>query len=238
MATIEELEARIARLETQLATALEERVGALEDIEAIKRLQRIYGYYLDALQFDAMADLFADVGASIEIGQRGRYEGKENIRAFFHNILGTGKPGLARDQIINHMQHQAVITLDPGRRTAKARCRALIQANAPAPAGEASQENAQPDAMMWAEGVYENTYVKQGDLWKIAAMWWSPTYYVLHPYQRLWFDSLPPSESLPPSAPSTPPDSALGRVFVPYHYRHPATDEEIAEVCAKPKLRI
>jgi hypothetical protein len=85
---------------------------------------------------------------------------------------------------------------------------------------------------MWAEGVYENTYVVENGAWKIARMWWSPTFYVSHPYERLWYDSTAPSETIPPQAPSHTPIDALGRVFVPYHYRHPITGAEARSVVA------
>lgn len=241
MADTEDLLRRIATLEHQLQTLMEQksdteldrRIGILEDIEAIKRLQRSYGYYLDALQYDAIADLFADKGATMEVGQRGRYEGKETIRKFLYDVLGTGHTGLAKDQIINHTQHQAIVDVDPDRTHAKARWRAFVQANIPAPReGEAIAAQDEP-AMMWAEGVYENSYVKEGETWKIQVMWWSPTFYVLHPAQRLWFDSTPASETFPPAAPSHTPNPALGRVFVPYHYSHPITGETYTDITAK-----
>ncbi len=58
MATLEELEEKIALLEHQLESALDEKVGRLEDIKAIENLQYAYGYYIDMLLYDEMADLF------------------------------------------------------------------------------------------------------------------------------------------------------------------------------------
>src|SRR5215472_8578865 len=65
------LEHEVSQLETQAVR--------LEDVRDVERLQRAYGYYLDAAQWDQIADLFADDG-SIEIGLDGLYKGKERVR--------------------------------------------------------------------------------------------------------------------------------------------------------------
>ena len=57
-----ELEARIA--------ALEARKTHLEDTNAVKRLQRAYGYYLDRGLWDEAANLFA-ADATLEVGLDG-----------------------------------------------------------------------------------------------------------------------------------------------------------------------
>ena len=44
--------------ETRLA-ALEHRVGELEDVNAIRRLNRAYGYYIDFNRADDVAEPFA-----------------------------------------------------------------------------------------------------------------------------------------------------------------------------------
>ena len=49
---IEELEARLK--------VLEDKNRKLEDVEEIKKLQRIYGYYVERGHLDEVADLFSD----------------------------------------------------------------------------------------------------------------------------------------------------------------------------------
>jgi hypothetical protein len=204
----------------QRIAQLEMRVGLLEDIEAIKRLQRMYGYYIDNRLWDEMTELFADDGV-IEIGQRGSYQGKENIRVFLREVLGQGRTGLNHNEFINHMQLQGVVTVDPDRQHAKGRWRALIQGSPP-PGGT---------TMLWAEGVYENHYVNQDGQWKIARLWWVPTFYVSHPgYESVSFASAPASNTIAPQAPSASPLDTLGRAFVPFHYRHPITDESVIHI--------
>ncbi len=231
MPTIEALTARIERLEQRLDDALNQRLGRLEDIKAIERLQYAYGYYIDMLLYDEMVELFCDDGA-MEIGQRGRYEGKENIRRFLYDVLGTGQPGLRRNQIINHTQFQGIVSVDDDGQTARARFRAIVQASGPAPV-EGTQKEEPSGSLMWAEGVYENQYVLVDGIWKIALLWWSPTFYVTHPYERLWFDSTPQSESFPPQRQPYEKNTDLGRVFVPYHYAHPITGEAVLEKVVK-----
>jgi len=58
MATLEELQARIQRL---------------EDIKAIEKLQRIYGYYRDYSDWQKVVGLFSDSAESVEVADLGVY---------------------------------------------------------------------------------------------------------------------------------------------------------------------
>lgn len=206
------LAARLAKLEQENAE-FRQRLGLLEDEAEIKRLQRMYGYYIDNRMWDAMADLFAKSG-SIEIGRRGRYVGRERVRELLRDVIGRGRDGLLPDEIINHMQLQGVITVDPGRETANGRWRALIQGSPPP--GE--------NTMVWADGVYENTYVKEEGQWKINTLWWAATFYVNIPgYESVYFNSTPADKEIPADANSVPQHAELGRSFLPFHYLHPIT---------------
>ena len=206
MSNTESLLARLA--------ALEHRLGLVEDREAIERLQNQYGFYLDNRMWGEVGELFAEEGASIEIGRRGNYLGKERIHRFLHEVLGQGRWGLLKDEIINHIQLQMVITVAEDRQSAKARSRAIVQGNSPPGAG----------SLLWAEGIYENEYVKEHGVWKIRRLWWVPTFYVqMAGMDKAAFQSAPLSESFPPDEPSAPQDAALGRSFIPFHYVHPMT---------------
>ncbi len=235
MESHEDLLKRIANLEHKLDTVLEHRLGLLEDVEEIKRLQRAYGYYIDLCLWEPMADLFAEEGAAIEIGRRGRYLGKANVLKFLRDVNGGGFTGLRRQQVINHTQGQGIVTVAPDRRTAQGRWRAIIQGgggpqrqqipgNAPAVATGSGPPGALTGgAMMYSEGIYENTYVRENGSWKLAVLFWVPTYYVSHEYDYMWFESAGASTEFPPQRAPTPPDAALGRQFMPFHYRHPIT---------------
>jgi hypothetical protein len=246
MESHDDLLKRIANLEHKLDTIVEHRVGMLEDIEAIKRLQRMYGYYIDLCLWEPMANLFAEKGAAIEIGRRGRYLGKDNVLKFLRDVNGGGLTGLRRQQVINHTQGQAVVTVDPDRIHAQARWRAIIQGGGgpqrqqiPGAAATVTQGMDGPPgslsggAMMYSEGIYENTYVKENGTWKIAVLFWVPTYYVSHDYEYMWFQSAAASTEMPPQRAPTPPVEALGRQFMPFHYRHPVTGEVVNVVAAR-----
>jgi len=186
----------------------------LEDQAAIERLQYQYGFYLDNRMWYEVACLFADTGASIEIGRRGNYLGKERIHQFLHEVLGQGRWGLLKDEVINHIQMQLVTTVAQDRQTARARCRAIVQGNSPPGTG----------SLLWAEGIYENEYVKENGVWKIQRLWWSPTFYVqMAGMDKAVFQSAPVDETYPPDVASVAPDAGLGRTFIPFHYVHPIT---------------
>jgi hypothetical protein len=192
---------------------LRAQLGVLQDKDEIRELQYAYGYFIDNRMFREMADLFADQGAHMEIGNRGRYIGKERIHAFLLDVLGGGRWGLLRDEVINHVQQQMIITVDADRQHARARSRAQVQGNSP------------PDTphFLLADGVYENEYVREGGRWKILGITVTMTYYAALVRDRISFATAPASETLPPDVSSQPVDARLGRQFNPFHYRHPLT---------------
>ena len=206
---------------------LEHRLGLVEDKEAIERLQNNWGYLIDNRMFGEMTELFADDAPSIEIGRRGTYIGKDRIDRFLLEVLGGGRWGMLKNEIINHMQLQLVVTVAPDRRTAKARARALIHGDSP-PGGK---------TMLWAEGLYENDYVRENGAWKIKRIWWVPNFYFHVPgFDTAVYQSGPASEDFPPDRPSVPDDAGLGRGFPPFHYAHPVTGEPLpVSPAAKPQ---
>jgi len=201
--------ARITALENEISR-LESEAARLQDVSDLERLQRAYGYYLDAAQWDQMADLFADDG-SIEIGLDGVYKGKARVRQYLHT-LGHGRVGLAPGELNAHMMLQPVIDVASDGRTAKGRWRALIMA------GEYGK------SALWGEGPYENDYVKQNGVWKIAKLHWYQTFMV--PYRGGWARNkdvnggIYVSKELPPDAPPTERYATWPGVYIPpYHYR-------------------
>lgn len=205
-------------------SALEARLARVEDRDAIERLQNQYGFYIDNRMWDEMLALFADESPSIEIGQRGNYVGKLRIGGFLTDILGGGRWGLLKDEIIHHIQLQMVVTVADDGLSARMRSRALVQGNSPPGSGK----------MLLAEGVYENEYVKEGGIWKIKRLWWIPTYYFqVAGFDAAVFDSGPASVNFPPDTPSAPIDEGLGRRFPPFHYAHPMTGAAVPAPSAR-----
>jgi hypothetical protein len=153
----------------------------------------------------------------MEIGGRGRYLGKERIHAFLLQVLGNGRWGLLKDEVINHVQQQLLITVDPDRRQARARGRAEVQGNSPPTT----------PTFLFADGIYENTYVREDGRWKIQGLTVTMTYYASLERERVSFPTAPPSTELPPDRPSRPVDAALGRQFNPWHFKHPITGADL-----------
>lgn len=149
---------------------LEARAQRLIDINAIKRLQRAYGYYLDEGQWDDAADLFTS-DATLEIGKDGVYRGHEHVRAYLR-ALGDGRQGLAPGQLNEHIQEMPVITLAADGLQARGTWRDILLT------GQLGRD------AYWGEGPTEVRYVKQDGIWKISALHWFQTLYV--PYEGGW----------------------------------------------------
>jgi SnoaL-like domain len=196
-------------LKAQVA-ALQKQAQDAEDYIAISNLQAAYGYYGDKCMWDETADLFAKDG-TLEIGLRGVWVGQDRVRAYLKTL-----PKLTYGTLFNHMQLQPKIDIDPGGMTAKARFRAFEQSGW-------LHRSAQ-----WAEGTYENEYVKENGVWKIKKLHYYMTYYV--DYYKGWDQggNPPPGPipNFPPDQPTTVPYKLYPDVFVPpFHYKNPVTGQ-------------
>jgi hypothetical protein len=208
--TIELLQSRLQALET--------RIHQLESTAAIERLQHIYGYYLDNRMWKETVALFSDDG-EVEIGRRGLYRGREQLRTFFFDVLGRGRSGRARNELHNHIQIQGVVTLGEHGDRAFGRFRALAQFAQEMPDGSRG--------CGWAEGVYENEYVQNDGAWRIRVLRWTPSFYGKLPEEAIAAGrpSAPVSQQFPPSAPPTHAKDESGAFILPFHYPHPLTGE-------------
>ncbi len=100
-----------------------QRVQAYDEIE---NLESAYGYYLDKNLWDDLANLFS-VDGSMELAQRGAYDGREHVRAFLLKVFGHGTQGPVAGRLGNHMQLQPVIDVAPDGKSAKIRIRMFQQ---------------------------------------------------------------------------------------------------------------
>ena len=225
---------------------LEAEVAAADDVRAIEKLQRAYGYYVDKGMWADVASFFTE--DAIANYPAGIFIGASSIREhLFLNVGGVkmGEVGLGDGRLYDHMQTQPVIHLDPGAKSAHGRWRAL-----------ALFGNFGGSAV-WAEGVYEMQYAKEGGVWKIRKLDYYSDFGA--PYQTGWgarpaapsgaADAPPPRRKLAHPADrererDTSCDDASKACIAPFHYSNPGTTSaghvwmiSDGDVAALPKIR-
>lgn len=197
---------------------LEAEIVRAEDVSAIKRLQRTYGYYVDKGMWSDVADLFAD--DAVANYPAGVFVGRDSIRRhLFLNVGGMaiGENGLGDGRLYDHMNTQPVVHLDPGGQTARGRWRAFAMFGRFGSTGT------------WAEGVYEMTYVKDDGIWKIRTLDYHSGFAA--PYATGWV--APPENARTsgtrdlPHAPdrerNMPCEGFPAACLAPFHYENPGT---------------
>ena len=195
---------------TERISGLSQRVGRLIDENEIENLQHIYGYYVDRKMWDDVADLFAENG-TMELGLRGVYAGRGSIRKALDQF---GPQGLRKGEVNDHLQLQTIVHVAPDGLSAKARGVELAMLGTQGNGGE------------WAEGIYENEYVKQDGIWKIES---------LHVYSRLrtdydkgWAKDAKPAPGPNRDFPADRPPTQIYEAYpqytdVPFHFVNPVT---------------
>jgi hypothetical protein len=147
---------------------IEKRLQVVEDILAIDKLEKVYGYYLDNGQNGKIVDMFSDNAESVEITDRGVFKGKEGIRRFFLRYLeNSGQTDLKdfpHGRLLIHQQHQGVIDVAPDGKTAKGRWYLIMIQAWPVDGKERS---------VIGHGVYENEFIKENGTWKFKKMFMS-----------------------------------------------------------------
>ena len=217
--------APVAKAAAPQAEVLLQRAQRLADVAEIKRLQAIYGYYLDRSDWDNVVDICTD-DIVAEYGSSGVYRGKAQYRAMLYAI-GYGKAGLRVGQLRDHIPLQPVIHIDADGRTAHGRWMALVLLGQ---YGEYAR---------WQTGPYENEYRKENGRWKISRIHWFETFTV--PYEGGWKGamtttnvadrSFPPADAPPTFAAKPWPAVSLP----PFHYANPATTPAAAPVAVSSK---
>ena len=148
----QDINAYIKQLEARIAI-LEEKAAVAEDIEAIKKLQRAYGYYIQYGMADEIVDLFYDgPDAKLQIAA-GEFKGKKGVRRFLSQLNPNNNPEFLHQV----MQISGMIDVAPDGKTAFGRWYGF-GADALVMEDGVSQN--------WMNGVYENEYIKEDGKWK------------------------------------------------------------------------
>jgi hypothetical protein len=231
MTDIAALAARVEKLEHEL--------GIQQDIHQIRRIQYTYGYFIDKSQYSECVDLFADDGEVWFLG--GVYKGKEGLRRLyierFRGTFTQGHNGPRYGWLLDHPQLQMVIDVADDRKTATVRGRSMMQAGL--------HESAEGQQRAWWEGgVYDNRYVCEDGVWKIARLGYFPFWHGT--FQDGWaktpIDYIPAPKVCFPEDPLGPdfilepaPRLWPATDIVPFPYNHPVTGQPI--VCDNSRAR-
>lgn len=215
--------------------ALRQEVGMLRDAAAIRTLQHTYGYLMEKGLYAEIVDLFSDDAEMTFFG--GLYRGKESIKRVYLGRIRTsftkGRNGPVRGLLCDLLQLQDVVTVAPDRKTALGRFRALLIGGTHGGVPDAPKL---PYQQWWEAGVYENEYVREGEVWKIKRLGYQLTW--MAEYDKGWADSPDMSgyvaKEVYPQDPNGP-DELVAIQFppwpetwlLPFHYPHPVTGEPI-----------
>ena len=219
----QQLEARVAELEHQL--------GVQQDIHAIRRLQYAYGYFIDKSQYDEVVDLFAESGEVWFHG--GIWRGKTGVRRLyierFREHFTENHNGPRYGWLLDHPQMQMIVDVAADRSRAWARGRSTMQAGL--------HETAKGEQRQWWEGgVYENQYVREDGIWKLARLAYYPHWHAKYAdgWAKTPIDFTPMARKLYPEDPLGPdafieprPRLWPATDIVPFHYVHPVTGKPI-----------
>jgi hypothetical protein len=145
-----------------------------ESVRAVKALQHSYSQYAQFGLWTAVGALFAPSGQFVFDGQIKPAEtakGPAAVAAWLRKRYGAGHEGMTADGLATMMVDAPVVNLSADGASAKSRWEALIFHGA---GGTARIEG----------GVFENDYVREGGVWKIATQHYYPQYD--GPYEDGW----------------------------------------------------
>ncbi len=196
----------IAELQRQVKD-MAGRLARLDAESAIRRLHHAYGYFMDYCWFDEVIDLFASDGEAVFLS--GVYKGRASLERLYKTFLGQaytgGELGPIYGFLADHFLMQDVITLSANGQTAKMRGRALLMLGS-----HESRANAPPQLppQVYEAGMYENDYVLEDGVWKIARLEYALQWQAL--YDKGWAHT---ETDLPPQVPVYP-ESPIGPDFL------------------------
>jgi hypothetical protein len=197
---------------------LQAKVQKLEDIEAIRKLQYAYGYYLAHWEEGQVVDLFAD-DAVLDM-PRGIRRGKEAVRKYYDyaDHYGTGKPK-PPGFLHQLMPLCGIIDIEVDGKTAKGRWYGFGLYGLPV------EDRIQA---LIGTGIWENEFVKEDGIWKFKVLRYRGSF--ASRYEKGWVEEprwaeAPRSKNKPPEPgadDSTGYGYPSGKV-VPYHYKNPVS---------------
>ena len=216
----EELETKVKTL-TETVKKLETRLTKVEDIEAITKLQRAYGYYLEHWQEDEIIDLWSHSDdVSLEINDSGLYKGFDAVAQSFrfenHYTAFNGAKTTPPEYLHILIPTAGIVDVDADGRNAKGRWYGLFLG--------ALRRGGILRALIGC-GIWENEYVKESGIWKLKKLFFNDI--ISSPLDEGWvktpYISNPPAKNRPAPGPNTHFQHYPSGYIFPYHYKNPVT---------------
>jgi len=211
--------------------ALEKKVGILEDVNEVKRLQRAYSYYVQHMMRDEIVDCFADHPDVALHWLEGSWLGKEGVKRYFG--VGSDRPDPPPGFLHQVMPIAGVVDVEPNGKRAKGRWYAF---------GGVSIPREGKFQCTFVGGIYEIEYIKENGVWKFLIINWIIPYNVTVP-EGAWVPPEAIGEAImnfKAPSPDTPPKASdprfkSGYIF-PFHYKHPVTGKATSENAKNARL--
>jgi hypothetical protein len=155
---------------------LSNRLGSMEDADAVRRLHHAYESRFDRRMYEDVVAMFADEAEVVYKG--GLFRGKESIRRLYCDQFASGltgrkiepAPGFEPDPA----QQPDIVEVSADRKNASGQFPYSIQVGAPMPGDTSLVKMArlQGEGVLqwWEGGIYEVSYVKEGSAWKISRL--------------------------------------------------------------------
>ena len=219
-----DLEAKVAAIDKELTR--------LKDIEAIRRLENAYSYYLVMWMPDEIMDLFAWRDDTTLEWPEGTFFKKDGLNRFFGKINADKNPEFMHQM----MQISDIIDIAEDGLTAKGRWWGF--GALAIPAGDAIMQT-------YSCGIYENDFIKENGVWKFWKIKWVPVYSATP--ARGWVKEEKVFKPQGPMAPREPGEvmippwwksdlPAKGIAYsypsgyiLPFHFKHPVTGKLTTE---------
>ena len=215
---------------------IKQELQRLQDIEAIRKLEHAYGFYLINWMNQELIDLFADHPETAAEFPEGTFIGKKGIRIAFGNTNKDMNPEFMHQM----MQISGVIDVAEDGRTAQGRWWGFGAMAIPSDEEISQGEGDEGVKQALACGVYENQFIKEDGIWKIWKLKWVPVYHCQP--ENGWVKPERLSKQAMGSGEARFPDwwqpdiSSRGISFgypsgyiLPFHYKHPVTGKESTE---------
>jgi hypothetical protein len=197
---------------------LEARLQKLEDIEAIRKLQYAYGYYIQHWQEEELINLFSKT-ACIYMGKGGLYQGEQEIRMFFNfsNHYNTKAKKAPPEYLHQLMPLSGIIDVEIDGKTGKGRWYGF---------GVYAIPTEKKVQSLFGTGIWENEFIKEDGVWKFSRLSYSLTFSSF--YEDGWiktpvWENKPEPRVRPAPGPDTGAATYPSGYIFPYHYKNPVT---------------